>query len=57
MELKDIQDHRLQRVLKHDGTRQLFIGECGQDPKLDHQQIFINIKYIMGYHSYQLTSR
>ncbi|OLF66235.1 nickase [Levilactobacillus brevis] len=39
MELKDIQDHRLQRVLKHDGTRQLFIGECGQDPKLDHQQI------------------
>ncbi|MCX3295511.1 MobQ family relaxase [Lactiplantibacillus plantarum] len=39
MELKDIQNHRLQRVLKHDGTRQLFIGECGQDPKLDHQQI------------------
>ena len=39
MELKDIQDHRLQRVLKHDGTRQLFIGECGQDHKLDHQQI------------------
>ncbi|NRO59226.1 Mobilization protein A [Lactobacillus helveticus] len=33
------QHHRLQRVLKHDGTRQLFIGECGQDPKLDHQQI------------------
>jgi hypothetical protein len=39
MELKDIQDHRLQRVLKHDGTRQLFIGECGQDSKLDHRQI------------------
>ncbi len=39
MELKDIQDHRLQRVLKHVGTRQLFIGECGQDPKLDHKQI------------------
>ncbi|MGL0749900.1 MobQ family relaxase [Secundilactobacillus paracollinoides] len=39
MELKDIRDHRLQRVLKHDGTRQLFIGECGQDPKLDHKQI------------------
>ncbi|MCG0845470.1 nickase [Lactiplantibacillus plantarum] len=39
MELKDIQEHRLQRVLKHDGTRQLFIGECGQDPKLDHKQI------------------
>ncbi|AGO09579.1 TraA-like nicking enzyme (plasmid) [Lactiplantibacillus plantarum 16] len=39
MELKDIQNHRLQRVLKHDGTRQLFIGECGQDPKLDHKQI------------------
>ena len=39
MELKDIQDHRLQRVLKHDGTRQLFIGECDQDPKLDHKQI------------------
>ncbi|QAA30141.1 nickase (plasmid) [Lactiplantibacillus plantarum] len=39
MELKDIQDHRLQRVLKHDGTRQLFLGECGQDPKLDQKQI------------------
>lgn len=39
MKLKDIQDHRLQRVLKHDGTRQLFIGECGQDSKLDHRQI------------------
>lgn len=39
MELKDIQDHRLQRVLKPDGTRQLFIGECGQDPELDHKQI------------------
>ena len=39
IELKDIQNHRLQRVLKHDGTRQLFIGECGQDPKLDHKQI------------------
>ncbi|WP_192917976.1 MobA/MobL family protein, partial [Companilactobacillus halodurans] len=39
MELKDIQNYRLQRVLKHDGTRQLFIGECGQDPKLDHKQI------------------
>ncbi|MCG0758419.1 MobQ family relaxase [Lactiplantibacillus plantarum] len=39
IELKDIQDHRLQRVLKHDGTRQLFLGECGQDPKLDQKQI------------------
>nr|WP_054758072.1 MobQ family relaxase [Liquorilactobacillus satsumensis] len=39
IELKDIQNHRLQRVLKHDGTRQLFLGECGQDNQLDHQQI------------------
>ncbi|RND79879.1 DNA strand transferase [Lacticaseibacillus paracasei] len=39
IELKDIQNHRLQWVLKHDGTRQLFIGECGQDPKLDNKQI------------------
>lgn len=39
IELKDIQDHRLQLVLKHDGTRQLFLGECGQDPKLDQKQI------------------
>lgn len=39
IELKDIQNHRLQRVLKHDGTCQLFLGECGQDNKLDHQQI------------------
>ena len=39
IELQDIKDHRLQRVLKHDGTRQLFLGECGQDPKLNHKQI------------------
>ncbi|WP_395538323.1 MobQ family relaxase [Lactiplantibacillus pentosus] len=39
IELQDVKDHRLQRVLKHDGTRQLFIGECGQDPKLNHEQI------------------
>ena len=32
IELQDVKDHRLQRVLKHDGTRQLFLGECGQDP-------------------------
>ncbi|WNW17337.1 MobQ family relaxase [Lactiplantibacillus plantarum] len=39
IELQDIKDHRLQRVLKHDGTRQLFLGECGQDSKLNHKQI------------------
>lgn len=39
IELQDVKDHRLQRVLKHDGTRQLFLGECGQDSKLNHQQI------------------
>ena len=39
IELQDVKDHRLQRVLKHDGPRQLFLGECGQDPKLDHKQI------------------
>ena len=39
IELQDVKDHRLQRVLKHDGTRQLFLGECGQDPKLNHKQI------------------
>lgn len=39
IELQDVKDHRLQRVLKHDGTRQLFLGECRQDPKLNHEQI------------------
>ena len=39
IELQDVKDHRLQRVLKHDGTRQLFLGECGQDPKLNREQI------------------
>ena len=39
IELQDVKDHRLQRVLKHDGTRRLFLGECGQDPKLNHKQI------------------
>ena len=39
IELQDVKDHRLQRVLKHDGTCQLFIGECGQDSKLNHKQI------------------
>ncbi len=39
IELKEVKDHRLQRVLKHDGTRQLFLGECNQDIKLDHKQI------------------
>ncbi|EHN58997.1 MobQ family relaxase [Oenococcus kitaharae] len=39
IELKDVKDHRLQRVLQHDGTRQLFLGECSQDPQLDHEQI------------------
>ncbi|ETF12413.1 nicking enzyme (TraA)-like protein [Lactiplantibacillus plantarum 4_3] len=39
IELQDVKDHRLQRVLKHDGTRQLFLGECGQDSKLNHRQI------------------
>ncbi|MFT8413054.1 MAG: MobQ family relaxase [Oenococcus oeni] len=39
IELKDVKNHRLQRVLQHDGTRQLFLGECSQDPQLDHEQI------------------
>ncbi|SYV98555.1 (TraA)-like conjugation nicking enzyme (fragment) [Oenococcus oeni] len=39
IELKDVKDHRLQHVLQHDGTRQLFLGECSQDPQLDHKQI------------------
>ncbi|WP_076635420.1 MobA/MobL family protein, partial [Lactiplantibacillus plantarum] len=39
IELQDVKDHRLQRVLKHDGPRQLFLGECGQDSKLNHKQI------------------
>ncbi|NLR13055.1 nicking enzyme TraA protein, partial [Lactobacillus sp. ZJLC29-4] len=29
----------LQRVLKHDGTKQLFLGECKVDPTIKNSQI------------------
>ena len=31
--------HHLQRVLKHDGTKQLFFGECKADPTIKNSQI------------------
>ena len=38
-DLLQIKNRQLQRVLKHDGTRQLFLGECQTDPKLKASQI------------------
>ena len=39
IDLKEIPNHNLQRVLKHDGTRQLFLGECREDSQIDQKQI------------------
>lgn len=39
IDLKEISNHNLQRVLKHDGTRQLFLGECREDSQIDQKQI------------------
>ncbi|MCT0192156.1 nickase [Lactobacillus helveticus] len=37
--LDQLENHHLQRVLKHDGTKQLFFGECKADPTIKNSQI------------------
>ncbi|UOD79441.1 MobA/MobL family protein (plasmid) [Lentilactobacillus kefiri] len=39
LSLDQLEDHHLQRVLKHDGTKQLFLGECKVDPTIKNSQI------------------
>ncbi|MFH5812282.1 MobQ family relaxase [Companilactobacillus sp. FL22-1] len=37
--LDQLENHNLQRVLKHDGTKQIFLGECKADPTIKTSQI------------------
>ena len=39
LSLDQLENHHLQRVLKHDGTRQLFLGECKVDPTIKNSRI------------------
>ncbi|APP13819.1 nickase (plasmid) [Lactiplantibacillus plantarum subsp. plantarum] len=39
LSLDQLENHHLQRVLKHDGTKQLFLGECKADPTIKTSQI------------------
>ncbi|ARW20806.1 Exodeoxyribonuclease V (plasmid) [Pediococcus pentosaceus] len=39
LSLDQLENHYLQRVLKHDGTKQLFFGECKADPTIKNSQI------------------
>ena len=39
LSLDKLENHHLQRVLKHDGTKQLFLGECKVDPTIKNSQI------------------
>ncbi|MEE6669735.1 MobQ family relaxase [Pediococcus acidilactici] len=39
LSLDQLENHHLQRVLKHDGTKQLFFGECKADPMIKNSQI------------------
>lgn len=39
LSLDQLENHHLQRVLKHDGTKQLFLGECKVDPTIRNSQI------------------
>ncbi|MFA9354691.1 MobQ family relaxase [Pediococcus pentosaceus] len=39
LSLDQLENHDLQRVLKHDGTKQIFIGECQSDPTIKNSQI------------------
>ena len=39
LSLDQLENHHLQRVLKHDGTKQLFLGECKVDPMIKNSQI------------------
>lgn len=39
LSLDQLENHHLQRVLKHDGTKQLFLGECEAEPMIKNSQI------------------
>ncbi|MCT3261038.1 MobQ family relaxase [Lactiplantibacillus plantarum] len=39
LRLDQLENHDLQRVLKHDGTKQIFLGECQSDPTIKTSQI------------------
>ncbi|NLS63157.1 MobQ family relaxase [Lactiplantibacillus plantarum] len=39
LSLDQLENHHLQRVLKHDGTKQLFLGECKADSMIKNSQI------------------
>ena len=39
LSLDQLDNRHLQRVLKHDGTKQLFLGECKADPTIKNSQI------------------
>ena len=39
LSLDQLENHHLQRILKHDGTKQLFLGECKVDPTIKNSQI------------------
>ncbi|QHM61099.1 Mobilization protein A (plasmid) [Pediococcus pentosaceus] len=39
LSLDQLENHHLQRVLKHDGTKQLFLGECKTEPMIKTSQI------------------
>ena len=39
LSLDQLGSHHLQRVLKHDGTKQIFLGECKADPTIKTSQI------------------
>ncbi|MBW8038220.1 nickase [Lactobacillus helveticus] len=39
LSLDQLGNHHLQRVLKHDGTKQLFFGECKADPTIKNSHI------------------
>ncbi|MGF7428630.1 MobQ family relaxase [Lactiplantibacillus argentoratensis] len=39
LSLDQLENHHLQRVLRHDGTKQLFLGECKANPTIKNSQI------------------
>jgi len=39
LSLDQLENYHLQRVLKHDGTKQLFLGECKADPTIKNSRI------------------
>ncbi|MDN6835901.1 MAG: hypothetical protein L0L86_07155, partial [Lactococcus lactis] len=39
LEAKDLENEKLKNVLKHDGTRQLFLSECKKDNHISPDQV------------------